>query len=304
MPELLQLAIAIQTSKIVSSRLDHELVLLQYHGNRGYLMVKIGATTIPLAGWAVDPRRPDAARANRLEAIRQLVQEYSLSAVELSMDLGLVYPHVFDTDFYSSVADMQQDLGFTCTVHLPIHWLDLSSANEPVRQASLSCVHRAIELVQPVDVLTYVLHLWGPTTVQIVSALDKPMQRAAVMGALLMQAERSLADLCQVLTPSDDICVENLEEPSFDLVPPPGRTLWHKYLPGRGAFGLAETTPLEFIGRHGTRIRELHLHDALRISKDGLVQTRDHLPLGQGELDYAAVLSRLDENRISRRSDP
>ncbi len=258
-------------------------------------MLKIGATTIPLAGWAVDPRRPDAARANRLEAIRQLVQEYSLSAVELSMDLGLVYPHVFDTDFYSSVADMQQDLGFTCTVHLPIHWLDLSSANEPVRQASLSCVHRAIELVQPVDVLTYVLHLWGPTTVQIVSVLDKPMQRAAVMGALLMQAERSLADLCQVLTPSDDICVENLEEPSFDWYLPLVERYGTSICLDVGHLAWQKTTPLEFLGRHGTRIREIHLHDAVRISKDGLVQTRDHLPLGQGELDYAAVLSRLDE---------
>ncbi|HUX77608.1 MAG TPA: hypothetical protein VMY40_13330 [Anaerolineae bacterium] len=34
--------------------------------------MKIGTTTIPLAGWEVDPRRPEEGRARRLAAIRQL----------------------------------------------------------------------------------------------------------------------------------------------------------------------------------------------------------------------------------------
>ena len=49
--------------------------------------MKIGATTIPLAGWVADPRRPEQSRAHRLAAIRQLVGGYALSAVELTLDL-------------------------------------------------------------------------------------------------------------------------------------------------------------------------------------------------------------------------
>jgi len=39
---------------------------------KGERPVKIGTTTIPLAGWEVDPRRPEEGRARRLAAIRQL----------------------------------------------------------------------------------------------------------------------------------------------------------------------------------------------------------------------------------------
>ena len=46
--------------------------------------MKIGATTIPLAGWVADPRRPQQSRAHRLAAIRQLVTDYDLSVVELT----------------------------------------------------------------------------------------------------------------------------------------------------------------------------------------------------------------------------
>jgi hypothetical protein len=70
---------------------------------------------------------------HRLAAIRQLVEEYGLSAVELTLDLGVVFPQVFGSGFYAAVAELQQELGFTCSVHLPMLWLDLASLNESVR---------------------------------------------------------------------------------------------------------------------------------------------------------------------------
>ncbi len=39
---------------------------------------------------------------------------------------------------------------------------------------------------------------------------------------------------------------------------------------------------LDFLTRHGDRIREVHLHDAVSVSTSGRTQTRDHLPLGRG----------------------
>jgi len=65
------------------------------------------------------------------------------------------------------VAALQRELGFACTVHLPFLWVDLTSLNELVRQASVESVRQAVELAQPFQVETYVLHLWGSTTTQI-----------------------------------------------------------------------------------------------------------------------------------------
>jgi len=255
---------------------------------------KIGATTIPLAGWAVDPRRPEEGRARRLAAIRQLVEGYGLSAVELNLDLGVLYPHVFDEGFYVAVADLQQRLGFTCTVHLPFLWVDPSSLNEPVRRATADCLRQAVALTRPVEVSTYVLHLWGSTTIQIALLLADPAQRGAIIGALVVGAERSLAEVCRILDPRD-LCVENLEAPPLETVLP----LIEKYDVGIcldvGHLAYQGVGALEFLSLHGDRVREIHLHDAASLAVGGRQQVRDHLPLGRGQVDYRALLRRLGE---------
>jgi hypothetical protein len=76
--------------------------------------MKLGSTTLPLAGWLADPQQPELSRAQRLAAIRRVVTGFGLSAVELTLDLGMIHAGVFDRGFYASVADLQQELGFTC----------------------------------------------------------------------------------------------------------------------------------------------------------------------------------------------
>jgi endonuclease IV len=132
--------------------------------------MKIGATTLPLAGWLADQRKPERSRAQRLAAIRRLVEGYGLSAVELTLDLSMVYPGVFDGGFHSSVADLQKELAFTCTVHLPFLWLDPASFNDLVHQASVDSLCRSIDLTRSLEVHTYVLHVWGPTACMVASA--------------------------------------------------------------------------------------------------------------------------------------
>lgn len=256
--------------------------------------MRIGTTTIPLAGWGVDPRQPEEGRVRRLAAIRQLVEGYGLSAVELNLDLGVIYPRVFDADFYAAVADLQQELGFTCTVHLPFLWLDPSSLNEPVRQASADCLRRAVELTRPVEVATYVLHLWGFTTIQIAILLADPPQREAVLGGVMAQAGCSLADVCAILDPRD-LCVENLEAPPFDVALPLIEREGASICLDVGHLAYEGGDPFEFLARHGDRVREVHLHDFVRVSEGGHTRTRDHLPLGRGEVDYLALLHRLEE---------
>jgi sugar phosphate isomerase/epimerase len=257
-------------------------------------LLKLGTTTLPLAGWVADPQQPQASRARRLAAIRQVVEGYGLQAVELTLDLGLVFPQVFDTSFYTAVADLQQELGFVCTVHLPFLWVDPCSLNEPVRQTSIACLQRAAELTRVVEVHTYVLHLWGFTTMQIVAQLLHPAQRQAILGALMDQAGRSLSELCEIIEPSD-LCVENLEDALFDLALPLIGQYGVSICLDVGHLAWQSSNELDFLVEHRDRIREIHLHDATSPSAGTPGRIRDHLPLGQGQVDYIAFLRKLEE---------
>lgn len=273
-------------------------------------MLKLGATTLPLAGWLANPQRPEESQAYRLAAIRQLIREYGLSAVELTADLGLVYPQIFGADFYAAVARLQQELGFTCTVHLPFLWVDLCSLNELVRRASVEGIQKVVEWGQPVAVKAYVLHLWGLATSQIYAALQGPQENEAIGAALMGQARRSLEEICAFVDPGM-LCVENLEDALFDRILPvlevmgTGFCLDVGHLAGRGQDAPA------FWSRHRGRIREVHLHDVEQLPAVQGGPVRDHLALGQGQVDYIALLQELERSgfehpvilEVNRRED-
>lgn len=255
---------------------------------------KFGSTVIPFTGWGVNPRQPEAERERHFQAVRRLVEELGLQVVEMSLDFGLLHPQVMDAAFYRRLAALQEELGLACTIHLPFLWLDLTSMNDLVRQASVESVRRAVELARPFQVETYVLHLWGSTTAQITQVItDEVLQRGLLM-VVLQQADRSLAEICAFVEPQT-LCVENLEALPFDLVAPllerhgTGMCLDVGHLTWQGGGELA------FLENHGEWVREVHLHDALLPRPDRREQAHDHLPLGQGELDYEALLRKLDE---------
>lgn len=254
---------------------------------------KLGSTVIPFTGWMVNPRQPEEERERHFQAVRQLVEELNLQAVELSLDFGLLYPQVMDAAFFCQVAALQEEMGFVCTVHLPFLWLDLTSMNELVRQASVESVRRAVELVQPFQVETYVLHLWGLTTAQITHVITDEVLRRGLLMAVLQQADRSLAEICALVEPQA-LCIENLEALSFDLVVPLLERHGTSICLDVGHLAWQGGGELVFLERHGEWVREIHLHDAVPPSEQGK-QARDHLPLGQGQLDYEVLLRKLDE---------
>jgi sugar phosphate isomerase/epimerase len=258
-------------------------------------MLTFGTTTLPLVGWAADPQRHDESRMLRLSAIHKIVEGYGLQAVELTLDLAAVYPHLFDAGFYTAVADLQQDLSFACTVHLPFLWVDPASLNEPIRQASIACLRQAVEVTRAVEVRTYVLHLWGFTTTQISAQLQEPAQRQEILRALMSQANRSLVELCQILDPRD-LCVENLEDSLFDQALPLIEQHNTSICLDVGHLAWQGISELDFLARHHHRIREIHLHDVALPSAESGYQIRDHLALGEGQVDYLALLSKLEES--------
>lgn len=257
-------------------------------------MVNLGTTTLPLAGWIADPRRPEESRNVRLAAIRRLVQGYRLQSIELTLDLASVYPHVFQPSFYSSVASLQQELGFLCTVHLPFLWVDPTSLNESIWQASLASLHQAVERTSAIDVYAYVLHLWGFTTMQIAAHLLDFTQRQLIFDALLAQADRSLGEILERVEPRR-LCIENLEDQLFELAVPLIEKHDTSICLDVGHLAVQGGSTLDFLGRHADRIREIHLHDATPGSPTGSQPTRDHLALGTGQVEVTVLLHQLEQ---------
>jgi len=178
-------------------------------------------------------------------------------------------------------------------VHLPFLWIDPASMNEPLRQTSVNCLGQAIELTRPLEVTAYVMHPWGMVTSRIAGLLERPLERQAFLNGATAQAERSLAKVCQLLDPRD-LCVETLETLPFDVMLP----LIEKHQVSI-CFDVGHLEPsggseLDFVTQHAARIREVHLHDVERAPLGP--QSRDHLPLGQGQLDYRTVLHKLKQS--------
>jgi sugar phosphate isomerase/epimerase len=254
--------------------------------------MKLGTTTIPIAGWVINPGDPEGMRTKRLEAIRRIVNGYGLDVVELSLDLGMVYPDVFNKDFYQEAAALQRELGFICTVHLPFMWLDCASLNETIRQASVDSIRQAYELVDPLRVDAYILHLWGSTTIQISELMQESIRRQIFLGAVLEQAEKSLEQIREFINPFN-LCVETLEAPDFDFVIPSLKKHDVQICLDVGHLAWQGGGELSFLERNFDNIREIHLHDARVEISGGDRKIVDHLALGRGQIKYRDFMQKL-----------
>jgi sugar phosphate isomerase/epimerase len=256
--------------------------------------LKFATTTIATNGWMIDMSDPQASRNSRLAGIERLGRVYRLPAVEMTLDLALLYPQVFDADFYHRVADLQQQQGFACSVHLPFLWLDLASLNESIRKASVESILKTLELIRPVEVQACVLHLWGGVTQLIGSVTENSQQMQAVYAVLARQAQRSLEEIVEHYD-AHKLCVETLERPDFSFALPIIEYLDASICLDVGHLAWQGGGELAFLEKHWPRIRVIHLHDVSIREQAGQKRILDHLPLGKGQLDYKAFLERLEQ---------
>jgi sugar phosphate isomerase/epimerase len=99
--------------------------------------------------------------------------------------------------------------------------------------------------------------------------------------------------VCQLLDPRD-LCIETLEALPFDVMLPLIEQHHVSICFDVGHLEPSGGSELDFLTRHAARIREVHLHDVDRAPLG--LESRDHLPLGQGQLDYQAVLHKLEQS--------
>ncbi len=256
--------------------------------------MKLGAGVIPLVGWGLKGSGSRDAREAHLHAIRRLVEEFQVRAVELNGDFTTLYPGAFGKIYYEQVAKMQRELGFACTLHLPFLWLDGASLAEPVRLATVQCMSQVLEATQSLSIESYVLHLWGVWTSLLATLQQMPEEeKQQLLGEILRSAERTLEEVGGLIPPHE-LCVENLERIPFDLFAPLVEQQGTKICFDVGHLAAQGGDPLEFLDRYWGLIGEIHLHDAMATS-GRIPAARDHLPLGRGSVDYVALMNRLDE---------
>ncbi len=256
--------------------------------------MKLGAGVIPLVGWGLKGSGSRDAREAHLRAIRRLVEELQVSAVELNGDFTTLYPDAFGKGYYEQVAELQRELGFACSIHLPFLWLDGASLAEPVRQATVMCMSQVLEATRGLSIESYVVHLWGVWTSLLGTLQQMPEgEKQQLLGEILRSAERTLGELGGVIC-LDELCVENLERIPFELFAPLVERQGTKICFDVGHLAVQGGDPLEFLDRYWGLIGEIHLHDAMAVG-GRVPATRDHLPLGRGSVDYVALMNRLDE---------
>jgi sugar phosphate isomerase/epimerase len=263
------------------------------------LILKLGAALIPLVGWGLRGGGPQEIREVHLQAIRRLVEEFQVQAVELNGDFTVLYPDVFGEGYYQDVARLQKELGFVCTLHLPFLWLDGASLAEPVREATIQCLSQVLEATRDLSIESHVLHLWGIWTSLLGTVQTMPgEEKRRLFDGILRSAMRTLEELGSQVPPGQ-LCVENLERIPFEMFVPLVEEQGTKICFDVGHLAVQGGDPLEFLDRYWQMIGEVHLHDAVVAGKGGTA-ARDHLPLGRGDVDYVGIMDELARRGYDR----
>jgi len=255
--------------------------------------MRLGVAVNAFTGWLVDTRQPEAERARHLAAIRSLAGQPGVQVIELSADFATLYPQVFTPDFYRQVAALQDELGFACTAHLPFLWLDHASLPEVPRRASVATVRATVEAMKPLQIETYVLHLWGAWS-NLVRASLLPSQRSVIEAALVAQAQRSLAEVAEFV-PRPALGIENLETVPFAVIAALAEAGDTRICLDVGHLawgGQPPEDPAALVRAHHARIAELHLHDVQRGPGGEL---HDHQAIGTGGLDFPLLFHALSD---------
>ena len=207
------------------------------------------------------------------------------------------HPQEFRT-YRANILRIKEELQASFTLHAPLTDINLGSINRRIRQASIEDVKAALEFARDIGASAVAVHAspgmlampggkWSKET-------PSPPMRAVLLQQeeLLVQAVQDLADFAPDLL----LCLENLVYP-HELYRSPeevGELVRKVNRPNVGVtldVGHAVVSghnPLDFLGLLPDRIFHVHLHD-----NSGAVD--EHLPLGQGSIDYVGIIQGLQE---------
>ena len=189
-------------------------------------------------------------------------------------EISLLDAHAFHGGELDRLQAVAETYGITYLAHGP----EEGDALDPdgLRRSYLPQIRRLIGCAAELGAPVFTLHFWIDKRYVPVPVIEKKI-------ALL----RELADYAGGRRVQ--LCVENLSEQAadlgaaFDAIATLGMTLDI----GHGQLLTDCNTAYEFVGRYPERIRHVHAHD----NRGGNSPRDDlHLPIGQGRIDFAAIL--------------
>lgn len=229
--------------------------------------------------------------------------DYARRAIEAGLDgfevvswKSYFTPEVYET-YLANIMRIKEELNVGFSVHAPITDLHLGSLNRRIREVTMEEMRYSIQLAREIGAEVVTMHpapgilamppgKWSKEEYH----LPRTSGNFARQEQFLVRAVQELADYAPDLL----ICLENLVFPhELYRSPEEMQDLLHKV--NRSNVGItldvghatvAGQKPAEFIHLLADDIFHVHLHDNHGVADE-------HLPLGQGSIDYIGVLQAL-----------
>lgn len=211
----------------------------------------------------------------------ELCSRLGLDFIELSMDLPAYQSMFIDTDHFSQLSEKY---GIGYTIHLNAY-LNISDFNPYLAEASMRTVMESIEIGRKLGAPALNMHM---ARGDYFTLPDKRVNLYDVYRDFYLDSMRKFRSACEdtIRDAPMKICIENcngytdfqkealailLESPVFGL------TL------DIGHCAAADFVDEPYIYEHIDKLTHMHIHDALG--------KKNHLPLGEGELDIGKYLA-------------
>jgi sugar phosphate isomerase/epimerase len=228
---------------------------------------------------------------------------HGFDPIELGGDMPLFLPSSLDQATVARLALLQEEVGVTYTVHLPLWSLELSTPLAPVREGSIRATVDTVRATLPLNPEVYVLHATGALAAEFYR-MDLPdLAKTFILRQFQQNARQSiLTILRETGIPSRHLAIETVEFP-FDLTLELAEEMDLSICLDTGHVLVGFSGPIsldEALERCLPRLGEIHLHDGPWQGPEQVIgYGKDHQALGSGDLDLGTLLDRLEEARFT-----
>jgi len=232
-----------------------------------------------------------------IRLVRNIVKN-GFKHVELTADLYYVFPASFSKENLSELNSLR-DEGITFSIHLPLLSIELDSPIEDVRKASANAAIKPVEVLEGLKPTTYVLHVAGPLATEVNRMKIGENYKQIFFEALSKNASKSVEQIVSSMlnmgVDSRRIALESIEFPfskTLEIAKELNTSICidtgHILAGYSGRISVEEALKLS-----SERLGEIHLHDAYKRKEEDNIITKDHLPLGAGNLNIQSFLKTL-----------
>ena len=239
-----------------------------------------------------------------------------IDQIKYSINLGIKdFEVVYDIHLMSGVVSLEEKIermvelkvkyNLTYSVHLPFTGIDLSYPDLGIRKAYSEMMVKVIESCAPLNPELYVIHLTGSLGSKIVKSLGEDICTINSVVQTLADFSRYVVE--EIIRKSkidpSQIAVENTRFPFYLLE----KIIYDYGLSicmdaGHLTAGYSGTYTLKsFFEKYQDQIAEIHLHDAYCRCKNGIEETKDHLPLDSGDMNWIDFINYLQLKNFNKR---